>query len=206
MRMPTSHILDDIFSTWGHVAVLRHMFGLTEPHTGRAISRAVGMTHRACLQSLKRLEIIGLVSRKQRGRSYFFVLNRGHRFVAAILPVLFEYERALVPSAAKIIRRELFHQAESVLFRYREDLRDARSLLVIDLCVIISEQTQQDVAQRHLANLGERLRHAFGVRLEAVILSEHEFRRRSRRQLPPTGEFLAGSTVVFGKTLRELLL
>jgi DNA-binding transcriptional ArsR family regulator len=205
MRLPTSHILDRIFSTWGHIAVLRHLFETRDPKTGRAIARAVGMTHRACLQSLSRLESMEIVSRMPEGRSHLFALNRGQRFVATVLPGLFEYERALMSSAAKIIRRELFHHAESVLFRYAEGRQTDGNPLMITLCVVVASQAQQDIVMRHLSSLGERLRNSLGIQLESVVLSEQEFRRQARRQLTPAIDFLADGVVLFGRTIRELL-
>ena len=141
--MRFDHILDEVFSTWSHIAVLRTLMDATQPMSGREIARLSGMNHRSCLNALTRLENIGFVFRNRGGRDHLFAVNREHRLWSeGVLPLL-EIERRHTGRLVKRLRKELSIYVESAII-YGNSVTKRETLdTTIDLCLIINSRTTE---------------------------------------------------------------
>ncbi len=202
MRIPPLNILDQLFSTWGHIVLLRSLATAPGPLSGRGCARSSGMTHRAAIQSLERLVILGIVTKERKGRSTLYALSESHRFNRKILPQLLDFERSFLPSATKLIRKYLSSFAESVILHHPAKSPRAPNPLTLSICVIIQDP---QIAQPSLELLTRHLQRSLGISIIPLIVSLTQFRLAARQESPEIAPFLKEGTVIMGKTLRELL-
>jgi len=160
------------------------------------------MTHRAAIQSLERLVILGIVVKEPKGRSTLYALSETHRFNRKILPQLLDFERSFLPSAIKLIRKYLSPFVESVILHNPAKSPGASNPLVLSICVIIQDP---QIAQPSLELLSRHLQRSLGISIIPLIVPLIQFRLATRQESPEIAPFLREGTVIMGKTLRELL-
>ena len=203
--MRFDYILDEVFSTWSHIAVLRVLMDTLRPLSGREIARLSHMNHRSCLQALTRLEHISFVNRDRGGRDHLFTVNRENRlWTEGILPLL-EIERRHLGRLAKRLRKELSLYVESaILYGSGIMKRDAHDT-TIDLCLIINNRMTEHEIRSHLKVITPMIWKRYGAKLQAIIFTENEFIRRVHRSHASVQAILREGQVIAGKTTRELL-
>lgn len=198
-------VLDRVFSTWSHIAVLRVLQDSAVGMTGREISRLAGMNHRSCLKALTKLEEIAIVSRLVGGRDHRFSLNREHVLVAeGILPLL-SLERNLVQKVSVLLKTKLARNVQSLILFGSVATKTETPESDFDLCVVIvNEETRERVSTR-VHEIADEFRRRFGANLSAFIITESEFRRRARSKKPPVTEIVKEGVVIAGKVIEEIV-
>ena len=176
--------LDHIFAARSQVAVLRVLLDTAQGLTGREIARQAGMNHQACLQSLTRLEILGLVRRQRGGSTHLFALNREHELVAkGILPLL-RLERDYVNQIIRALKRDF----EDVILvgaifgsvARREETPESD----LDVLLVVASAAEREAVHARLQESAPALWRRFGVRLSPVVLTKAEFKRRRVKKDP----------------------
>jgi hypothetical protein len=203
--MRIDHILDEVFSTWSHIAILRIFMDASHPLSGREIARLSHMNHRSCLHALTRLEHIGFVNRNRGGRDHLFSINREHRlWNEGVLPLL-EIERRHLGRVAKRLRKELLMHVESAILYGNSILKQDTHDPSVDLCIVMNNKITEKEIRSHLNIIAPILWKRYGVRLHAVVLTEADFARKAKRRQAPLPAILEDGQVITGKTLQELL-
>ncbi|MGD1043966.1 MAG: hypothetical protein ABR936_01430 [Bacteroidota bacterium] len=203
--MRFDYILDEVFSTWSHISVLRILMDAARPFSGREIARLSHMNHRSCLKALTRLEHIGFVNRNRGGRDHLFTINREHHlWHEGILPML-EIERQHLGCLAKRLRKELSIYVESaILYGNSVMKRDAHDTTV-DLCLVINSRMTEQEIRSHLDIIASIAWKRYGAKLQTVIFTEQDFVRRAKRGQISVQTILKEGQVISGKTFRELM-
>jgi hypothetical protein len=203
--MRFDHILDEVFSTWSHVAVLRIFMDASHPLSGREIARLSHMNHRSCLHALTRLERIGFVNRNRGGRDHLFSINREHRlWNEGVLPLL-EIERRHLGRLAKRLRKELSMYVESAILYGNCILKHEAHDTTVDLCVIINTRTTEKEIRGHLNSITPIAWKRYGVKLQSLVFTEADFARKAKRRQVPVAAIIEEGQVIAGKTLHELV-
>jgi hypothetical protein len=203
--MRFDYILDEVFSTWSHIAALRILMNAAHPLSGREIARLSHMNHRSCLKALTRLEHIGFVNRNRGGRDHLFTINREHRlWHEGILPML-EIERRHLGRLAKRLRKELSIYVESAIL-YGDSVmkRDAHDTTV-DLCLVVNSRITEQEIRSHLDIIKPIAWKRYGAKLQTIIFTEPDFVRRAKRGQVSVQAILREGQVISGKTFRELM-
>jgi len=203
--MRFDRILDEVFATWSHIAVLRTLMDATRPLSGREIARVSHMNHRSCLQALTRLELIGFVNRNRGGRDHLFVVNRDHRlWTEAVLPML-EIERRHLGRLAKRLRKEFTAYVESAILFGASIAKTESKEPIVDVCLIINNRMAEKDIQAHLSNVARIAWQRYGAKLQTVVFTESEFNRRTKRSHASVAAILKDGQVILGKSLRDLV-
>ena len=199
-----SHILDRVFATWSHVALLRTLARSPGPLTGRQAARASGMTHRTCGIASRRLVELGMVNKGGRHGRQEFTLNRDHLLLRnGILP-LFALEQEHVTLVARALRKELSSIVESViLYGSSLRLRD-HPQPGLEVCIVVSDIDAHRVASGVVEECRPMLRRQFGTEIVAWIVTQTEFTRRARKGIAPAAAILKEGIVICGKRLKEI--
>lgn len=203
--MRFDYILDEVFSTWSHIAALRILMDAARPLSGREIARLSHMNHRSCLKALTRLEHIGFVNRNRGGRDHLFSINREHRlWHEGILPML-EIERRHLGRLAKRLRKELSIYVESAIL-YGDSImkRDVHDTTV-DLCLVVNSRIMEQEIRSHLDIITPIAWKRYGAKLQTIIFTEPDFVRRAKRGQVSVQAILREGQVISGKTFRELM-
>lgn len=197
-------VLDQVFSTWSHIAVLRVLQDAAHGLTGREIARLSSMSHRSCLKALTSLENLHLLVRQRGGRDHLFVLNRNHVLVSdAILPLL-AYERRFLVQVEEYVKKHLQGKVVSVILfgsvaRKQEDVHSD-----LDLCVVVRTDPAKAAVQEQIHALAPSVQQRFGARISPIIFTTAEFARGVKAKKSPMNEIAEEGKVIAGKSLREL--
>jgi hypothetical protein len=203
--MKFDHILDEVFSTWSHIAVLRIFMDASHPLSGREIARLSHMNHRSCLRALTRLEQIGFVHRNRGGRDHLFSINREHRlWIEGVLPLL-EIERRHLGRLAKRLRKELSLYVESaIIFGNSIMKRDVHDTTV-DVCIVLNNRMTEKEIRSHLNLITPMAWKRYGAKLQFSIFHESDFLRRVKRGHPSVQSILREGQIIAGKNMRDLI-
>jgi len=203
--MVLHHVLDHVFSTWSHIAVLRVLKDILHPLTGREVARRAGMNHRPCLRALSALEELRIVIRQRGGRDHLFTLNREHRLVRdGILPLL-EVESGFARAVGGALAKKLGRHVVSLVLFGSVARRQETPRSDLDLCLIVSARVDKGKSLEEVHALAPTLLRSFGVRVSPLAFSVGEFRRAARRRRPPVSEILTEGRVVTGLSLNEVI-
>jgi hypothetical protein len=203
--MRLDHILDEVFSTWSHIAILRIFIDASHPLSGREIARLSHMNHRSCLNALTRLEHIGFVNRNRGGRDHLFSINREHRlWNEGVLPLL-EIERRHLGRLAKRLRKELLMYVESAILYGNSIMKQDAHDTTVDLCVVINNRMTEKEIRSHLNIIAPIGWKRYGAKLQSIVFTEADFVRKAKRRQAPVAAIIEEGQVIAGKTMLELL-
>lgn len=175
------HPLDLIFGAPSHIAVLRAVTQRDQGATGAELARVARTTNQAALDSLGRLEEVGIVSRLPMGRGYLFRLNRSHHLVKyGLLPLLHE-EIAFHSRLRQELKKTFAKNVLAGLIFGSTGRGEERPQSDLDTCLIVKGSEDKERVLKKAGEVSESLRAAFGIKLSPLVFTAEEFRRGLKR-------------------------
>lgn len=197
------HVLDHIFSTWSHIAVLRVLQYAAQGLSGREVARLAGMSHRACLNALTDLEELGIVLRHRGGRDHSFTLNRDHALVAdGILPLL-GLEREFRQRLERLLKSRLDRHVDSIILFGSVVRKEETAESDLDVCILVSHTSQISRVRQRVHDLAGNVQRRFNAGLSPVILTRAEFLHGLRKGKSPMKEIAAEGVPISGNVIRR---
>src|SRR5438552_5366118 len=132
--------LDLVFGAPSHIAILRAIAQRAQGATGAEIARAAGTTNQGALDSLARLEGVGLISRLPMGRGYVFRLNVEHGLVKRGLLPLFGEEAAFKERLRARLKEAFEKQVLSAVIYGSTGRGSERPESDLDVCLIVKSE------------------------------------------------------------------
>ncbi len=196
-------VLDEIFRSWSHVAVLRALIDAASGFSGNEIARISGMHPRSALKALTSLEDLGIVHRQRGGRDHIFTLNRKHILIQVAIVPLYNCERQF-PDSMIIALGEVLkgHVATAIVFG-SVARREETPKSDMDVCCIVRDEKRKNDVREILGVHSSRFHETFGVRISSLFFTVEEFRRKSKSQL--VRGILKDGVLIVGKSPRVLL-
>ena len=200
-------VMNEVFRSWTHVAVMRALFDTTNGLSGNAVARSAGMHPRSALKALTSLEALHLVRRQRGGRDHIFTLNRKHfLFEKAILPV-YSGERALRSSLEETLAGMLSPVVVSAIIFGSVARHEEVPGSDLDLCCVVRVSADKDRIRDLVSRYAPVLMERYGVNLTPLLFTVSEFRRKSgtrlARNILSEGKVIAGISpgrILHGKT------
>lgn len=203
--MIVNKVLDELFSTWSNIAVLRALENYAIGISGSEVARLAGLTTKNCLITLTGLEALGVVSRVRGGREHLFSLNRGHYLVnEVILPALVS-EKRFVKLISQDIHRALKKISLSVFLFGSVARKEERIESDLDICIVFNNVFVKKQIEVTISELSLRLKKKYGVSLAPYYISKVDFLKRARSNKPPIAEIVREGIHISGKKISELL-
>ena len=197
--------LDYIFAARSHVAVLRVLLNTAQGLTGREIARQARMNHQACLQSLTRLEKLGLVRRQRGGSTHLFAMNREHELLAkGILPLL-RVERDFGRQITRMLKRDFEDVVLAGGIFGSVARREESPESDLDVCLIVASAADREVAHARVSESAPTLWRRFGVRIAPVVLTRAELKRRFAKKDPLVESMFAEAVWFVEGNLKDLM-
>ncbi len=197
------HVLDHVFSTWSHVAVLRVLQHAAQGLSGREVARLAGMSHRACLNALTDLEELGIVLRHRGGRDHVFTLNRDHTLVAdGILPLL-GFEREFRQRLERLLTSRLQKDVDSIILFGSVVRKEETVESDLDVCLLVSQRSQIPRVRECVHDLADEVQRRFNAGLSPVIFTRAAFLQGLRKGKSPMKEIAAEGVPISGNVMRE---
>jgi len=198
-------ILDEVFSTWSNIAVLRVLNKVKIGLSGREIAKQSGMSAPSCLKALSSLENLNIVTRQRGGRDHFFNLNRKHFLVGKIIMPILDQENKFKKSLCEEIAKKIGKYSIS-LFMFGSVVRkEERIDSDLDICIVYRSHTAKKKLETELTELGYSLYEKYGVSLAPFFISESDFKKRIKSKKPPIAAVIKEGKLLLGKSVKELL-
>ncbi len=198
------HVLDEVFATWSHIAVLRVMQNSARGMTGREIARLSGMNHRSCLKALSALESLSIVIRIRGGRDHLFMLNHEHFLVKEGILPLMRTERNFTKELSALLKRSLARETASIVLFGSVARREEKNESDVDVCFVVKQSIEKEKVRNRIHKLLPLIRKRFGANLSPLLLTVAEFSKKARRGHPPVSSIMKEGIVLSGKKLSEL--
>jgi|YelNatPaOPRAMG01_1025707.scaffolds.fasta_scaffold77154_3 predicted nucleotidyltransferase len=195
-------ILNSIFSSSSHIAVLRALQHHNTGISGREIARLSGLSPKSALYALSSLENIKIVKRVIGGRDHLFTLNRVNYLVKnGILPIL-QIENNYLPRLLSIIKQKLSKQCISIILFGSVARNDETSDSDLDICFVVQNKNVKNNILPSVHHLQDRIFNEFGASLAPVYFTLDEFRKRASKNLPPVNSIIREGILISGKPIR----
>jgi len=198
------NVLDQVFSTWSHIAVLRVLQDAAKGLTGREIARLAKMSHRSCLKALTTLEGLSIVNRHRGGRDHTFALNREHLLVQEGIIPLLKLEQRFLDSLVQLLKKKVGSIVVSQILFGSVARKEEDALSDFDICFVVKRKAEKERVDALLDGLSPIVKSKFGARLSPLTLSISEFATRATRDKPPVCNIVRDGVVLSGKSLRDL--
>jgi len=203
--MASDTILDAALGGAPHVRILRYLCRAGGEHTGRAISRAVHISHPAVHRALRTLAGREIVQAVRHGPAISYQLNEEHWLVRTGIRPLFDAESTFFTAVGEAVRKAAGVPVRSVIVFGSVARGDAGAESDIDLLCLTVRADGGAKADRILTERAVALRRQFGRRLSVQVMPAAEFVRRYRRKERLVREAVETGWVVAGEPLSEVL-
>jgi predicted nucleotidyltransferase/DNA-binding transcriptional ArsR family regulator len=200
-----SGLLDEALGRAPHVRILRYLCQAGGEHTGRAIGRAVNVSHPSVHRALRTLARRGMVEAIRHGPAIVYRLNEEHWLIRTGIRPLFEAEAGLFTSLGEAVQSAAEVPVRSVLVFGSVARGEASAESDIDLLCLTASAAAVADAERNLAAAAPNLRRQFGRRVSVMVQVAADFVRRYRRRERLTKEIVETGWVVAGDSLSEVL-
>jgi predicted nucleotidyltransferase len=176
-------VMNEVFRSWTHVAVMRALFDTTNGSTGNAVARSGGMHPRSAFKALTALEALHLVRRQRGGRDHIFTLNREHFLFEKLIVPVYSGERAIRGAVEETLAALLSrHVVSAVIFgsvARHEEVPGSD----LDLCCVTRTPADKDRIREAVSRQAPMLMQRYGVNLTPLLFTVTEFRRKAGTKL-----------------------
>lgn len=197
-------VLNHIFSSSSHIAVIRslqyHKIGIT----GREIARLSGLSPKSALYALSSLENIKIVNRVVGGRDHLFTLNRQNYLVKnGIIPLL-QIENKFLPQLLEIIKQKLAKHCISIILFGSVARSNETTESDLDICFVVQNKSSQKDIVQIIHDLQDQIFNEFGASLAPIYFTHDEFRKKAAKNLSPVNNIIKEGVLISGRSIRIL--
>lgn len=197
--------LDELFSTWSDIAVMRVLKNYNTGLSGREIARLSGMTAKSAIRTLSRLEDLGVIKRIRGGREHFFSLNREHFLVQEIILHVLEGEEKFRDAVYQEIRRALKGKCNSVYIFGSVARKEEKVESDLDLCIVLDKEDQKEELEELFEELRSELFNKYGVNASPFYIMASEFSAKAKDKKPPVKDIVEEGKMLFGNSISRLV-
>ena len=198
-------ILNEIFSTYSHVAILRELRFSKNGFSGREIAKNAGISPPSCLAALSKLEKLKIVNRQIGGNVHIYTLNFDNYLVKeGILPLL-EIEQSLPVKIVILLKKALSKESISVILFGSVARLEENQSSDYDLCLVYKNQSEKKKLEEIISQIRQKFYSQFGISIAPYFISASDFKQRAKKKLSPVNDIVKEGKVIFGKSIRNLL-
>ena len=195
--MVIHRVLDSIFNSWAHPAVLRSLLDSTTGYTGREVARLAGIHPHTAFKTLASLEELNIVKRQRGGRDHIFTLNRENYLVDEVILPLFQKEQQFRNEVYNTVSKILKGKVSSAVIFGSTAREEEKSSSDLDICCIIEKKSDVENVRSLLNNFSQNLYKKYGIKISPIFFTIQEFKRKKNTQLITNimkeGKEIAGS-------------
>lgn len=177
--MVLHRVMNEVFRSWTHVAVMRALIDTAHGLSGNAVARSAGMHPRSAFKALTALEAQGLIRRQRGGRDHLFTLNRDHVLFEKVIVPVYSGEEGLRASLERALG-DILQPLVVSAFIFGSVARGEESPdSDLDLCCITPTGMAKEQVRVALHDAASDLRRRFAVRVSPLFMTRTEFRARA---------------------------
>lgn len=197
--------LNEIFSTYSNIAIIRELRYTRNGFTGREVAKRAGLSAPAILRALTHLESLKIVKRQIGGRDHLFTLNFNNYFVKKILSSILESESQYFELIKIRLKKDLSRNSVSILLFGSVARKEETIESDLDLCIVFSGLKNKKILESEINSLRDQLNGEYGVTLAPFYISLKEFKQRAKMKKSPIDNIVKEGIVISGKSINGLL-
>ncbi len=197
--------LNEIFSTYSNIAVIRELRYTTNGFTGREVAKRAGISAPSSIKALSHLESLKIVNRRIGGRDHLFTLNFSNYFVKNILLNILEIESRYFDQVKKELKKSISKESESIILFGSVARNEETVKSDFDICVIYENSNNKNILEKEVNNCRDKIYKNYGITLAPFYISLRDFRRRAKNKKPPVTDVIKDGIVLSGKSITEIL-
>jgi len=197
--------LNEIFSTYSNIVVIRELRHTTNGFTGREIAKRAGLSAPAAIKALSNLESLKVINRRIGGRDHLFTLNFSNYFVKKILLPILEIESRYFNSIKSEIKNWVPKESVSVILFGSVARKEELIKSDFDVCFVFNNSKGKKTTEKEVNKCRDELYKNYGITLAPFYISLREFKKRASNKKPPVDEIVKDGIVLIGKSIKELL-
>jgi predicted nucleotidyltransferase len=195
-------VLNLVFSSSSHIAVLRALQNHKVGITGREIARLSGLSPKTALHTLSELEDIKIVKRVIGGRDHHFSVNRENYLIKnGILPLL-QAENEFLPQLILLLKNKLSKYCISIILFGSVARNEETIESDLDICFVVQNKKTQKIIISIVHELQERIFNEYGASLAPVYFTFEEFSKKAAKNLSPVNNIIKEGILISGKPIR----
>lgn len=203
--MRFTRALDEVLGQRSKVMLLRFLLRTGGEHSGRDLSRFLGLDHKTCHAALRALAAQGVVEARRLGTAVGYKLRTDHPVVRDILSPAFEREAELAARYVREAKEGSGAPAESVILYGSVARGQEAAGSDVDVLFVTRDRREKARAEQALHAVAAELAGRWGSAPQFIVEDLATFRRKALRRDPFHGEILRTGKVVMGKPFAELL-
>ena len=196
--------LENLLAQKSKLKILRLLFKGAIERTGREIARSIRMDHKTCHRALRELAQQGVVIVTHTGGGDLYKLNTRNLLVRKILNPLFETEKNLLRTMAKLLVKRLGFPITSIILFGSTAKGLDRPTSDVDVLILIPQSKRKKEAEDRLNQIEFNFIAEFGNMLSPIVLPVSEFSRRYKKGDKLLREILRTGEVIAGKSIEEV--
>jgi predicted nucleotidyltransferase len=197
--------IDDLFGQRSKVALLRLMVRTRAEHSGRELSRLVGLDGKTCHAALQDLARQGVVECRKVGTAILYKLKDRHVLVRYILAPVFRKEAGFLAAYAGELQKRARIPLVSVILFGSVVRRKERPSSDVDLVLVVPRPEVSRTCQDALDKAMVELSSSYGSPPQIVLFDRREFTKRAKSGDAFVTEVLRTGRVLYGKPISELI-
>ncbi|MBI4566040.1 MAG: nucleotidyltransferase domain-containing protein [Planctomycetes bacterium] len=197
--------LNDIFGQRSKVELLRFLVRTRAEHTGRELSRFLGLDPKTCHAALQDLARQGVVEHRKIGTAIAYKLNERHVLVRRILEPVFETEDGLLEAYANDLRKRAGIPLVSMILFGSVARGEERPASDVDVVLVTPAGGAGRERQEALDRAATELAGTYGNPPQVMLFSRREFSRKAAARDSFVSEVLRTGRVLYGKPFSQLL-
>lgn len=197
--------LNEIFSTYSNIAVIRELRYTRNGFTGREIAKRAGLSAPAVLSALSHLESLRIVRRQVGGRDHLFTLKVNNYFVKKILFPILEVESQFFELIKSRLKKYLSKDSVSVILFGSVARKEEVIESDFDICIIFLGSQNKKIIESKIDSCRDQLSNDFGITPAPFFISLKEFKYRAKYKKSPIDNIVKEGIVLSGKSIIELL-
>ncbi|MDX9924744.1 MAG: nucleotidyltransferase domain-containing protein [Ignavibacteriaceae bacterium] len=194
--------LDEIFSTYSHVAIIRQLQHSMNGFTGREVAKRANISAPTSLNSLTKLESMNIVKRIIGGRDHIFSLNKENYFVKELLLKMFQIERHFIKDIVEELKNNLSDYVFSAILFGSVARKEETITSDFDICFIFRGNKNKVEIENRTNEIRDSLYTKYGIRIAPLYVSTASFKKKSS---PIIKNIIKEGEVLFGKSIQEIL-
>jgi len=203
--MIVNKVMDEVFSRWSNIAVLRALNKYGIGISGREVARVAGITNKNCFTALVDFENLGIVNCVRGGNEHSYTLNREHLLVTDAIIPLFEVEDNYFNKIASFIKSKLKNKCISLIVFGSVARKDETMSSDYDLCIVLVDMKQKPKAEEAFYEISFLMSKKFGVSVSPIYFTKKEFAQKARLNKSPVNNIVKEGKVISGLSIKELL-
>lgn len=197
--MRLNNVIEELLGSKPKIKILRALFKVNVPLTGRKVALLSGLNHRTCLLSLRELSREGFISIRSAGKAKLYTLNLENTYLKNSISKIFQDEKNLISNLFKRIKIKLKGKISTlILFGSIVEGKEQPDS-DIDICIVVKSLLEKRKIEKIIKNETDRIMKEYGNDLSCYYITKNNFIKKYKRKDKLISEIAKRGKIIGGE-------